>query len=164
MRQSVIITLFFAAEMVATSANLRGNVSSGSSHSAEDRNRNRELMRKKWKKKRMRRLRRKRRKMRQRARQQALVRTADPWEMEDKDDGNDWDVEEEEIIDIFDWDDEDDPEEAAAAFEEEVAEFEAAVSALSDVAMSDASETTEFGSSAAIASVSTWFLLVDPTR
>lgn len=108
----------------------------------------------------MRRLRRKRRKMRQRARQQALVRTADPWEMEDKDDGNDWDVEEEEIIDIFDWDDGDDPEEAAAAFEEEVAEFEAAVSALSDVAMSDASETTEFGSSAAIASVSTWFLLV----
>ena len=107
----------------------------------------------------MRRLRRKRRKMRQR--QQALVRTADPWEMEDKDDGNNWDVEEEEIIDIFDWEDGDDIEEAAAAFEEEVAEFEAAVSALSDVAMSDASERTEMSSSATIASVSTaWFLLV----
>lgn len=76
--------------------------------------------------------------------------------MEDKDDGNDWDVKEEEIIDIFDWDDGD----AAAAFEEEVAEFQAAASALSDVAMSGASEKTEISSSATIASVSTWFLLV----
>mmetsp|Transcript_18295 Transcript_18295/g.27554 ORF Transcript_18295/g.27554 Transcript_18295/m.27554 type:complete len:141 (+) Transcript_18295:125-547(+) len=132
MKQSVIITLFFAAEMVATSGG------------------------------KMRRLRRKRRKMRQRARQQALVRTADPWKMEDKDDGNDWDVEEEEIIDFFGWEDGDDTEEAAAAVEKQFAELEAALSALSDtdIAMSDTSVTTEISSSAAIASVSTWFLLV----
>jgi hypothetical protein len=125
-------------------------------------NYSRELSRPKLRKKRMRRLRRKRRKMRQRARQQALVRTADPWEMKDKDDGNDWDVEEEEIIDFFDWEDGDDLEEAAAAVEKQFAEFEAAVSALSDtdIAMSDTSVTTETSSSAAIASVSSWFLLV----
>jgi len=82
--------------------------------------------------------------------------------MKDKDDGNDWDVEEEEIIDFFDWEDGDDLEEAAAAVEKQFAEFEAAVSALSDtdIAMSDTSVTTETSSSAAIASVSSWFLLV----
>ncbi|KAK1746021.1 hypothetical protein QTG54_003945 [Skeletonema marinoi] len=89
-------------------------------------------------------------------------RRPDPWEMEDKDDSNDWEVEEEEIIDFFYWEDGDDLEEAAAAVEKQFAEFEAAVSALSDtdIAMSDTSVTTGTSSSAAIASVSTWFLLV----
>ncbi len=115
----------------------------------------------------MRRLRRKRRKMRQRARQQSLVRVADPWDMGDGvDAGDDGEVIEEEIIDyFFDWDDEDEDDAAdvAAAIAEDFVEFEAAVSALSNISMTDASDTDiRISSSAPIATVSKWFLVSLP--
>ena len=57
--------------------------------------------------------------------------------------GDDGEVTEEEIIDyFFDWDDEDedDATEVAAAIAEDFVEFEAAISALSNISTTDASE------------------------
>ena len=108
----------------------------------------------------MRRLRRKRRKMRQRARQHELIRFADPWKMEGEDDG-DWEVFEE-IVDYWDDGDGDYTAEAAAAFEKELAEFEAAESDMSHVSMSDSQAKSEMSSSATNVDLSNWFLVTFP--
>ena len=113
----------------------------------------------------MRRLRRKRRKMRQRARNQEQLQLADPWKIGDGDgdDGGDWEVFEE-IIDYWDDGDGDDTVEAAAAFEKELAEFEAGESGMAHVTMLDNQDQDETGmsSSATIVDLSKWFLVTSP--